>query len=191
MGFSHAASSAAEQQRLRELCLAASSGSPQPTARLLRQRACSPGSLGLPLPPAVAGTGWRDLRAMLVGKQPLLPPSQPPSFPSGASLCWAVLDASGALLLLSQSCSAPAELARLSHIGGDGKAGLELDSVYKTTEINRNSMAGSRAETALLKGKKKKKRQQNFQFICAVSSCTKDLGPSHFHITNDYNNREF
>lgn len=82
-----------------------------------------------------------------------LPPSQPPSFPSGASPCWAVLDASGALLLLSQSCSAPAELAKLSHISGDGKAGLELDSVYKTTEINRNSMAGNRSETALLKNK--------------------------------------
>ena len=106
-----------------------------------------------------------DLRAMLVGKQPLLPPSQPPSFPSGASLCWAVLDASGALLLLSQSCSAPAELARLLHISGDGKAGLELDSVYKTAEINRHSMAGSRAETVLLKDKKKKEDRISSLFV--------------------------
>lgn len=70
---------------------AASTGSLHPTARLL----CREPSL--PLPPAAAGTGWCDLRAMGVGKQPLLPPAQPPSFPSGASLCWAVLDASGAL----------------------------------------------------------------------------------------------
>lgn len=156
-------------ERQQELCW-----QPAP-ALLIPQPACSPRSPRLPLPPAVAGTGWCDLRAMLVGNQLLLPPSQPPSFPSGASPCWAVLDASGALLLLSQSCSAPAELARLSHISGDGKAGLELDGVYKTAEINRNSMVGSRAETALLKDKKKKKKRQNFQFICAISSCTKDL----------------
>lgn len=153
-----------------------SSGCRSRAGSQLRQRACSPGSPCLPLPPAVAGTGWCDLRAMLVGKQPLPPPSQSPSFPSGASLCWAVLDASGALLLLSQSCSAPAELARLSHVGGDGKVGLELDSVYKTAEINRNSMARSRAETALLK-EEKKKRRWNFQFICAISSCKNVLSP--------------
>lgn len=109
----------------------------------------------LPLPPGVAGAGWCDLSAMLLGKQPLLLPSQPPSSPSGASLYRAALHASGALLLLSQSCSAPAELARLSQVGSDGKAGLELDSGSKTTEINRNSMAGSGAETVLSETKKK------------------------------------
>jgi len=130
-------------QRQREPCW-----QPAPAQSLLSREPASSA--------AVAGTGWRDLRAALAGNQPLLHPSQPPSFPSGARLCWAALDASGALLLLSQSCSAPAELARLSHISGDGKAGLELDSVYKTAEINRNSTAGSRAEAALSKDKKKK-----------------------------------
>lgn len=47
-------------------------------------------------------------------------------------------------------------------------------------------MAESRAETLLLKDKGKKKKRLDFQLICAVLSCIKDLAPRYFHITNTY-----
>lgn len=136
-GSSHAAFATAEQQRLRKLCWQPARALPIPQPACAG-RASSPGAAAcLFLRQWLVLGGVTCVPCSLESSQC----SQPPSFPSGASLYWAVLDASGALLLLSQSCSAPAELARLSHISSAGKAGSELDSVYKTTEINTNTMA--------------------------------------------------
>lgn len=137
---------------------------------------CFSRQAALPGPPSLALPGTGCVSCVPCCSAGSRWPSQPPS-------------RAGLRLMPPELCCsfrrAPAGLARHPHIGGDGKAAVELDSVYKTAGINRNSMAESRAETVLLKTKRKKKKC-DFQFICAALSFAEDLRPWHFHIANDY-----